>query len=924
MRLLLGVFWLSIVAFPAGQLWAGGSGLNVIVVVNQNSTNSVQLGNDYCEQREVPPQNVLRVTGWTGGATNWSRSEFEAYLRDPLLAMLTSRGLTNQTDYVLLSMDIPYRIVDGDNYNSTTSALFYGFKTNTAPPLICLPAGCSLPDASSNSYAFSEMPFREAPPDTAPTNSFLAMMLTDDTLAGAELILSRGVASDSTFPTQAVYLAKTSDPARNVRFVEFDNAILDTLIRGDDSLVWTNTDSTSSTDLLGLLTGLANLSLPANAFVPGAMGDSLTSYAGGIGPGDSGGQTTLLAFLEAGAAGSYGTITEPCNYPQKFPNPLDYFYQNRGFCLAESYYQSVLNPYQGLLVGEPLSAPFARPGTANWSSLTNGSVLSGQAALNLTFSAAATNLPLARVDLFLDGNYVQTVTNLLPSASNILSATLNGFTVNYTVPTNANVASVASGLAAALNAQTSSTHVLAYVAGDRLELQSLDVMVPGSNVTLSASAAAGSADQMTTLPAPARSAFLDTTAAGYLSVLASNNPVVGDWLQLEFTMTNGTQVTVGITNTAPGTNISGLVQALMSLVNTNPALQSADGVLASDFADDTYCGIVAAQLALYARSPGWPASQIQVSFTGSTNLPVLPPGTNGLQDNLTDLRPRNHLYLSSGAASLPVAFVLDTTRFPDGYHQLAAVAYEGTSVRTQTRISRNVQIQNTSLAATFAPLLAGTNATLDMSLQFAVTASATNISSIQLFSTGGSIGVVTNQSSAIFTTSLASLGVGSHPFYAVVTDTAGNQYQTPTDWIRVIPSFTLSISSAPLTLSWPAIPGLGYNILAATNLSGAFQTVASVVASNTLIEWPIPAAADPASFYRVSLMSPPFELSIAHAPLRLSWPAIPGQRYNVLATSNLSATFQTVTSLITSNTVVQWPIPSPSAAASFYRVSLSP
>ena len=35
----------------AHRVWAGGSGLNVIVVVNQNSTNSVQLGNDYCEQR---------------------------------------------------------------------------------------------------------------------------------------------------------------------------------------------------------------------------------------------------------------------------------------------------------------------------------------------------------------------------------------------------------------------------------------------------------------------------------------------------------------------------------------------------------------------------------------------------------------------------------------------------------------------------------------------------------------------------------------------------------------------------------------------------------------------------------------------------------------------------------------------------------
>jgi uncharacterized protein (TIGR03790 family) len=109
---------------------AGGSGLNVVVVVNQNSPNSVRLGNDYCEKRGVPPQNLFRMTGWTGGVGVWSRAECEANLRDPLLSMLTLSGLTNQVQYVLLSMDIPYRIVEGDSANSTTSFLFYGFKTN--------------------------------------------------------------------------------------------------------------------------------------------------------------------------------------------------------------------------------------------------------------------------------------------------------------------------------------------------------------------------------------------------------------------------------------------------------------------------------------------------------------------------------------------------------------------------------------------------------------------------------------------------------------------------------------------------------------------------------------------------------------------------------------------------------------------------
>ncbi len=72
-------------ALSAGTRWAGGSGLNVIVVVNQNSTNSVQFGNDYCEQRAVPPQNAFRMTGWTNGAVQWSQADFETFLRNPLV-----------------------------------------------------------------------------------------------------------------------------------------------------------------------------------------------------------------------------------------------------------------------------------------------------------------------------------------------------------------------------------------------------------------------------------------------------------------------------------------------------------------------------------------------------------------------------------------------------------------------------------------------------------------------------------------------------------------------------------------------------------------------------------------------------------------------------------------------------------------------
>ena len=54
-----------------------------------------------------------------------------------------------------------------------------------------------------------------------------------------------------------------------------------------------------------------------------------------------------------------------------------------------------------------------------------------------------------------------------------------------------------------------------------------------------------------------------------------------------------------------------------------------------------------------------------------------------LTQNLSDLQPRNHLYVTAGAGSLALTFPLDTTNLADGYHDLTAVAYEGSDARVQ-------------------------------------------------------------------------------------------------------------------------------------------------------------------------------------------------------------------------------------------------
>ena len=73
-----------------------------MVVVNSNSAASVQVGNYYCEKRQVPPQNLLR-TGWAGGNIAWQKADFQAVI-------LGSGNPQLEEDARALQNDLPTRI----------------------------------------------------------------------------------------------------------------------------------------------------------------------------------------------------------------------------------------------------------------------------------------------------------------------------------------------------------------------------------------------------------------------------------------------------------------------------------------------------------------------------------------------------------------------------------------------------------------------------------------------------------------------------------------------------------------------------------------------------------------------------------------------------------------------------------------------
>ena len=149
--------------------------------------------------------------------------------------------------------------------------------------------------------------------------------------------LTRASEADHTFPDGTVYLMKTSDVRTKTRFPNFADAML--------YLKWLDREVTiekavlpkRADDVIGVTFGVAKYDWNASGstFLPGAIGDNLTSTSGVM---HGKGQTKLTELLKAGAAIASGTVAEPYALQFKFPLPAIHAYYADGLSAVEAYY----------------------------------------------------------------------------------------------------------------------------------------------------------------------------------------------------------------------------------------------------------------------------------------------------------------------------------------------------------------------------------------------------------------------------------------------------------------------------------------------------------------------------------------------------------------------------------------------------------
>jgi uncharacterized protein (TIGR03790 family) len=309
------------------------------LVINSADPASVQVGEHYIAARGLQPEQVLRVE--LPVKTTLTLPEFEALQR------AIEQHFGARTQALALAWNQPYKV----ECNSITGALALGFDAELCKNT-CGQSRMSRYFNSPSGRPFTELGLRPA------------MLIAAPTVEGAKALIDRGVASDGSMllrgrPPVNVMMLTTDDGARRVRQVLYPPT---GLLRAIGVEVFQQPEITlpDAKRLLMAVTGSVRpLLLPPPEWVPGGVGDHLTSFGGDLY--GAHGQGTVFDWIVSGATGSHGAVTEPCNHLQKFPHPqllLGHYLQ--GETLIEAYWKSVAWPQQSLFVGEPLAGPFGR------------------------------------------------------------------------------------------------------------------------------------------------------------------------------------------------------------------------------------------------------------------------------------------------------------------------------------------------------------------------------------------------------------------------------------------------------------------------------------------------------------------------------------------------------------------------------------
>jgi len=348
---------------------------NVLLILNESSPISLDVGQYYAQKRGIPAQNILRLR--TSLADDISRDDFARQLETPIASWLTQNAAQDRILYLVLTKGIPLRVQGTSGKDGTIASVdseltvlyrkLLGQQVPTAGPI-------------NNPFFLGNAPVARASQFCHETfDIFLVSRLDGYTSADIRGLIDRGFA-----PAKEGKILLDQKGSANDQGDDWLQAAADWMRANGftERLVLDSSNNVvkDQTGVLGYYSWGSND--PAIrirhfnlGFVPGALAGMYVSSDGRtfdeppvgwqVGPWDdksprfaASPQSMAGDLIRDGITGIAGHVAEPFLEATIRPNILFPAYLS-GFNLIESYYLAM--PYlswQTVVVGDPLCAPF--------------------------------------------------------------------------------------------------------------------------------------------------------------------------------------------------------------------------------------------------------------------------------------------------------------------------------------------------------------------------------------------------------------------------------------------------------------------------------------------------------------------------------------------------------------------------------------
>jgi uncharacterized protein (TIGR03790 family) len=342
-KLILLTITLSFLAAPC----LGAS--NVLVVVNENSRVSSEIGSYYAAKRHIPKSNICRIRCSTSEYT--TMEDFSWNISDPIWQHIKKHRLKGKIDYIVTTKGVPLAFKHSNGNYSVDSAL------------TCIMMPFTV-DRAPNPFFNSNRKFR-----SKDFNFFVMVTRLDGyTKEDAKRLVDNSLKAK---PAKGLFVFDI-DPKRDKPGYKEFNSMMKT---GSSSLkkrgfkIFLEESEKmcpGKPEVMGFYTwgsndhGYDHKRYVAHTFLPGAIAETLVSTsARTFGPVKKG-QSVITDLIARGITGIKGYCSEPYTIALAQGHILFDRY-TRGFNLAESFYAA--SPYiywKDIVIGDPLCAPYAR------------------------------------------------------------------------------------------------------------------------------------------------------------------------------------------------------------------------------------------------------------------------------------------------------------------------------------------------------------------------------------------------------------------------------------------------------------------------------------------------------------------------------------------------------------------------------------